>query len=91
MAVTPPERPIWWNEPIERVELVWIVIAFLWGVFMFVFMIAWHFIGQQNLSKEAYRINPSAYEEKVEGFAKKYQVREEQGIPVVKPQPGSEV
>jgi hypothetical protein len=62
MAVTPPERRIWWNEPIERVELVWIVIAFLWGLFMFVFMIAWHFIGQQNLSKEAYRIQPSAYE-----------------------------
>jgi cytochrome c oxidase subunit II len=32
MAVTPPERRIWWNEPIERVELVWIVIAFLWGL-----------------------------------------------------------
>ena len=91
MAVTPPEHRIWWNQPIERVELVWIVIAFLWGLFMFVFMIAWHFIGQQNLSKEAYRVNPSAYEEKVEGFAKKFQVREEQGIPVVKPQAGGDV
>jgi cytochrome c oxidase subunit II len=79
MAVTPPERRIWWNEPIERVELVWIVIAFLWGLFMFVFMIAWHFIGQQNLSKEAYRIQPSAYEAKVDEFAKKNQVREEAG------------
>ena len=72
MAVTPPEQRIWWNEPIERVELVWIVIAFLWGLFMFGFMIAWHFIGQQNLSKEAYRIAPSAYEAKVDEFAKKY-------------------
>ena len=53
MAVSPPERRIWWNEPIERVELIWIVIAFLWGLFMFAFMIAWHFIGQQNLNKEA--------------------------------------
>ena len=33
---------------------------------MFGFMIAWHFIGQQNLNKEAYRIAPSAYEAKVE-------------------------
>ena len=89
MAVTPPEQRIWWNEPIERVELVWIVIAFLWGLFMFGFMIAWHFIGQQNLSKEAYRIAPSAYEAKVDEFAKKFQVREEQGIPVVKPKAGS--
>ena len=91
MAATPPEQRIWWNEPIERVELVWIVIAFLWGLFMFGFMIAWHFIGQQNLSKEAYRIAPSAYEAKVDEFAKKFQVREEQGIPVVKPQAGADV
>ena len=79
MAITPPAQRIWWKEPIERVELVWIVIAFLWGLFMFGFMIAWHFIGQQNLSKEAYRIAPSAYEAKVDEFAKKYKVREEQG------------
>ena len=91
MSVTPPQQRIWWNEPIERVELTWIVIAFLWGLFMFGFMIAWHFIGQQNLSKEAYRIQPSAYEEKVEAFAKKFQVREEQGIPVVKSPAGTDV
>ena len=84
MAITPPKQRIWWNEPVEKVELIWIVIAFLWGLFMFGFMISWHFIGQQNLNKEAYRIAPSNYEAKVEEFAKKYQVREEQGVPVVK-------
>ena len=90
MAATPPQQRIWWNEPIERVELVWIVIAFLWGLFMFGFMIAWHFIGQQNLNKEAYRIDPSNYEGKVEAFAKKYTVREENGIPVVKAAAGTD-
>ena len=55
-----------WNEPISRVELIWVVVAFLWGLFMFGFMIAWHFIGQQNLNKEAYRILPSTFETKVE-------------------------
>ena len=91
MAVTPPAQKLWWNEPIERVELIWILIAFLWGLFMFGFMIAWHFIGQQNLNKEAYRIAPSNYEAKVEEFAKKHTVREEQGIPVVKPPAGTDV
>ena len=91
MAITPPEQRIWWNEPIEKVELIWIVIAFLWGLFMFGFMIAWHFIGQQNLNKEAYRIAPSNYEAKVEDFAKKFKVREEKGIPVVKPPAGTDV
>jgi cytochrome c oxidase subunit II len=91
MAITPPVRRIWWNEPVERVELVWIAVAFLWGLFMFGFMIAWHFIGQQNLNKEAYRIEPSVYETKVESFAKKYTVREEQGVPVVAPPNGVDV
>jgi cytochrome c oxidase subunit 2 len=91
MSVTPPEHRIWWNERIEKVELIWIVIAFLWGVFMFCFMIAWHFIGQQNLSKEAYRIAPSDYNTKVEDFAQKYKLREEQGVPVVKPPAGVDV
>jgi cytochrome c oxidase subunit 2 len=91
MAVTPPQERIWWNEPISRVELIWVVVAFLWGLFMFGFMIAWHFIGQQNLNKEAYRIAPSAYEAKVEAFANKYKVREEKGVPVAKPPPGADV
>jgi cytochrome c oxidase subunit 2 len=54
-------------------------------------MIAWHFIGQQNLNKEAYRIDPSTYEEKVDGFATKYKVREEKGIPVARPPAGADV
>ena len=91
MAVTPPEQRIWWNEPIHKVELGWIVIVFLWGLFMFFFMIAWHFIGDQNLSTETYRILPSAYEEKVEAFAEQYQVGEEEGVPVVRPPAGEDV
>jgi cytochrome c oxidase subunit 2 len=91
MAVSSPEQRIWWKEPIGRIELTWIVVAFLWGLFMFGFMIAWHFIGQQNVSAEAYRIAPSAYEQKVDEFAKKYTVREEKGVPVVKPPAGSDI
>ena len=91
MAISPPEQRLWWNERIEKVELIWILVAFLWGLFMFGFMIAWHFIGQQNLNKEAYRIAPSVYESKVDAFVKKYQVREEQGVPVVKAPAGTDV
>jgi cytochrome c oxidase subunit II len=91
MAVTPPARRIWWNDPIERVELGWIFIALLWGLFMFGFMIAWHFIGQQNLSSEAYRIEPAVFQQRVEAFAERHKVREEQDVPVVRPPPGTDV
>lgn len=91
MAVTSPDQKVWWNEPIHKVELGWILIAFLWGLFMFFFMIAWHFIGNQNLSTETYRIQPLAYEAKVEAFVEKYQIGEVSGIPVVRPPAGEDV
>ena len=91
MAITPPAQRIWWKEPIEKVELIWVVIAFLWGLFMFFFMIAWHFIGGQNLSTETYRIAPWVYQDKVSAFAEKYQAGEEAGVPLVRPPAGEDV
>ncbi len=91
MALTSPESKAWWNEPVGRSELAWILIAFLWGVFMFSMMIWWHLEGNQNLSTEVYRISPTKFEERTEAFAEKYKVREEADIPVAKPEPGVEV
>jgi cytochrome c oxidase subunit 2 len=91
MAITPPQQRIWQNEPIERIELIWIGVAFLWGLFMFFFMIAWHFIGNQNLSTETYKITPAVFEEKVVEFADKYTVGEEAGVPLVRPPAGEDV
>ena len=93
MAIRPPESKVWWNEPVERGELVWIGIAFLWGLLMFGMMIYWHLEGQQNLSTEAYRISPENFAAKTEAMAEQYMVREEgdTGYPVVHPPPGSDV
>lgn len=90
MAVASPEKRVWWNEPIERVELIWIAIAFLWGLFMFFFMVGWHFFGGQNLSNETYRVTPADYEQKVYDFAGQYQVGEEAGVPIVQPPVGGD-
>ncbi len=91
MAIHPPEQRIWWKEPIARGEIVWITIAFLWGVVMFFTMIYWHFTGEQNLSNEAYRIDPMVFTERTEAMAEQYTVRDEAGIPVVRPPAGSDV
>jgi cytochrome c oxidase subunit 2 len=93
MALTPPENRLWWNEPLHKVEIVWITIAFLWGLVMFFTMIYWHVAGEQNLSNEAYRIKPEAFAAKTEAMVAKYKVREEgkTGIPVVRPPAGSDV
>ena len=91
MAISPPSERIWWKEPIAKVELVWIVVAFLWGLVMFGMMIYWHAEGEQNLSNEAYRITPEMFAERANAMVEQYTVREEAGYPVVRPPPGSEV
>lgn len=93
MAIHSPANRLWWNEKIEKQELVWISIAFVWGLVMFFAMIYWHIAGEQNPSQESYKVNPAAFGETVEEFAETYKVREEgdTGIPVVHPPAGSDI
>ena len=91
MGLYPPSQRIWWREPIARTEIVWIVLAFIWGLIMFFMMIYWHAVGEQNLTNEAYRTTPAAFAAKAEAMVEQYQVRDEAGMPVVRPPPGSDV
>ena len=91
MAITPPSDRIWWRQPIARVELIWIIIAFTWGLIMFFMMIYWHGAGKQNLSNEAYQIKPERFAEHAQQMIDDYQVRDESGFPVVRPPPDSDV
>lgn len=93
MAISPPTEKIWWNEPVEKAELVWVAIAFVWGLVMFLTMIFWHVYGEQNLSNESYRIDPDTFAARTEDMISKFKVGEEgsSGIPVVQPPAGSDV
>jgi len=91
MAITPPSERIWWKEPIARVELWWILVAFLWGLFMFFMMIYWHGAGKQNLSSEAYRTTPEIFMAKTQAMVDQHTVRNESGFAVVRPPPDSDV
>jgi len=91
MAITPPSDRIWWNNPVHRVELIWIAVAFLWGLVMFFMMIYWHATGAQNLATETYRTTPNAFYAKVERNVADWQVREMNGVPVIKPPAGADV
>ena len=91
MAITPPAERVWWNLPVARSEIIWVIVAFLWGLVMFSAMVYWHIEGKQNLSNEAYRIAPAVFLEKATAMVEQYQVGEEAGMPVVHPPPGSDV
>lgn len=93
MAIFSPKERIWWNEPIEKSEVLWVTLALVWALVMFVMMPYWHVTGNQNLSNEAYKIRPEVFAERTEAFADKYTVREEgdTGVPVVHPPAGSDI
>ena len=92
-AIEPPAQRLWWKQPLDRVEGTWIVIAFAWCLVMFFMMPYWHIYGKQNLSNEAYRTTPDAYQKKTDEMVAKFKVREETDlkIPVVHPPAGSDV
>jgi cytochrome c oxidase subunit 2 len=91
MAISPPTERLWWRTPVHRTELVWIVVAFAWGLVMFFMMIWWHATGAQNLSTETYRTAPNAFYAKAEAMVQQFQVREVNGVPVVRPPAGGDV
>ena len=92
MSITSPENRVWWKEPVERSEVLWVTLALIWALVMFFMMPYWHIAGEQNLSNEAYRVKPEAFAAKVEAAVDEYTVREEgeTGIPVVRPPAGGD-
>jgi cytochrome c oxidase subunit 2 len=92
-AIHPPSRRIWWKQPLDKVELTWIAIAFFWAMVLFFMMPYWHVFGKQNMSNEAYRISAENYQKKAQEMVDKYTVRTEtdENIAVVHPPAGSDV
>ena len=93
MSLSPPEQRIWWKEPVEKTEILWITLALVWALIMFFMMPYWHIAGKQNLSNEAYKVIPERFAEKTEAFAAQYTIGEEgsSGIPIVAPPAGSDI
>lgn len=88
-AIQPPAQRIWWNQPIHKDEILWVVIAFTWCLIMFFMMPYWHIYGKQNLSNETYKVKPEWFQRAAEEMVAKYKVREETAdkTPVVAPRP----
>lgn len=76
----------------HREEKIWLVLS---GIFILgvanAMMPLWHLIGEQNPSSETYKMAPEKYRILQSEFIEKYRVGSENGVPVVKPPPGSDV
>lgn len=86
--VSPKGR--WW-ERAHATEKVWFGIAFGWCMVLFAMMPLWHWKGGQNPSGIRRKVDPAAYEARVQQFVQDYKVGELKGIPVVEPPAGSDV
>ncbi len=83
----PPSN--WFKAP-SGGERVWIGLALVWCMVLFVMMPYWHFKGKQNSTGEAYRVEPQKFADRVARFIETNQVGEDSGFPVVQPSPGGD-
>ena len=68
---TPPND--WFQAP-HGGERLWIGLALVWCVIMFLMMPYWHFKGKQNSTGESYAVEPLAFMQRVSEFSKTYEV-----------------
>ncbi|MFN3404541.1 MAG: hypothetical protein ACK40G_10635 [Cytophagaceae bacterium] len=90
MSLQAPEAG-WIHKKISFDEKWWIAIATFVCLITFVWMIVWHVYGKQNPSNTTYTTTPAEFSKLVSAFNEKYQVCEENYIPVVLPEPGDNI
>lgn len=89
MSIRAPE-PNWFKAP-SGSERLWVGVALIWCLIMFVAMPYWHFRGKQNSTGESYAVEPQRFVQRVYDFVNTHKVGEEKGIPIVEPSPGGDV
>jgi cytochrome c oxidase subunit II len=92
-SLSPPTKRLWWKEPIDKSELIWITVVVIWGIVLTLMMPFWHIYGEQNLSSEAYRSTPENYLAKAQKVVDQFTIRTEgpTNTPVVKPPVGEDI
>ena len=83
-------RGNWWI-PAHKTEKVWFAIAFAWCMVLFAMMPLWHWKGGQNPSGIRRKVEPAAFEARVNQMIAEYKVGDINGIPIVEPPAGSDV
>jgi len=84
---TPPAD--WFKGP-KGPERLWIGLALVWCMVMFIAMPYWHFYGKQNPTGEAYRMDVAEFGTRLRQFVDNGKVGEENGVPIVEATPGGD-
>lgn len=89
MAIHEPER-IWWN-PLSKDERIWVAVALIWMLVSFIFMPIYHVVGSQNPPSTTYAVSADDFDKLVQNMIDKHKVGEENGFPVVHPDPSEPI
>ncbi|MEI2757964.1 MAG: c-type cytochrome [Bacteroidia bacterium] len=81
----------WFKKKVSKDERMWIIISFVVCIFLFAWMVLWHVFGRQNPSNTTYKTNPIEFAQLHDEYVKRNMVGMDNGIPIVKPEPGSDV
>ncbi len=81
----------WYYKKVSKDEKMWMVIALILCLMMFVWMIMWHVYGKQNPSSLTYKTSTAEFSKLSEAYIKNNMVGVDKGIPVVRPKPNSDV
>ncbi|MCO6461783.1 MAG: c-type cytochrome [Saprospiraceae bacterium] len=81
----------WYYKKVSKDEKMWMIIALILCIMLFVWMVMWHVYGKQNPSSTTYKTSTVEFAELTEAFIKKNMVGVDNGIPVVRPNPNSDV
>ncbi len=81
----------WYYKKVSRDEKMWMAIALVLCIMLFVWMIMWHVYGKQNPSSITYRTSTAEFSKLSEAYVKQNMIGADNGIPVVRPQPNSDV
>ena len=81
----------WYSKKVARDEKMWLLIAFALCLMLFVWMVLWHVYGEQNPSNTTYRTSPTEFAALHEAYIRKNMIGVDNGVPVVMPEPGSDV
>jgi cytochrome c oxidase subunit 2 len=82
-------RRLWWGR-IGPDERIWLTVAFVWCLVMFTAMVVWQSTGDQRIPVESYTVEEDEFLAEVEEFIAARQIGEEQGVPLVAPEPGED-
>ncbi|MBK7099047.1 MAG: c-type cytochrome [Sphingobacteriales bacterium] len=81
----------WYYKKVSKDEKMWMLIALVLCIMLFIWMVMWHVYGKQNPSSITYKTSTTEFTQLAEAYVKKNMIGVDNGIPVVRPEPNSDV